>query len=116
MAVPKAETVLTRSCIAWVGKNRGRAWHVNGSILQPTGEPDIDGYIWSFVLDRYIHLKIEIKTPTGVTSAKQDLRLAEYAQAGYCTGVATNLTEFIQVIRDYENEQRNAGIDTGETL
>lgn len=101
----KPETKIVTVCLQWLLKNRGRGWHVNGSILQPTGEPDIDGYIWSFVLDRYIHLKIEIKTPTGSPSPKQDLRLAEYALAGYCTGVATSLEEFVAIIRKYERDK-----------
>ncbi len=101
----KPETAIVRACIAWVASCGGRAWHVNGSLLQPTGEPDIDGYIWSLRLQRVLHLKIEIKTPTGKVSPKQALRLLEYTRAGYVTGVATSVREFEQIIRDFENAQ-----------
>lgn len=98
----KEETSIVRDCLEWLLKNGGRGYHVNGSSLQPTGEPDIDGYISSLVLSRYLHLKIEIKTPTGSPSPKQLLRLAEYKTAGYVTGIATSLEEFIRIIRNYE--------------
>lgn len=106
----KEETIIVRACLKWLLLNKGRGWHVNGSILQPT-EPDIDGYVWSSVLNRFLHLKIEMKTTTGKPSKKQLMRIAEYRLAGYISGIASSLAEFIQLIRDYENEQRNAKVD-----
>lgn len=104
----KEETTIVQECLHWLLHNYGRGWHVSGSILQPTGEPDIDGYIRSFTLKRMLHLKIEIKTPTGIVSRKQELRLLEYKQAGYVTGIATSIFSFIKVIRDYETEHKTS--------
>jgi hypothetical protein len=84
----KAETAITRRIIQWIKKQGGDAWHVHGSLLQPAGEPDIDGWLpseWG-----NIHLKIEVKTVQGKPTPLQLVKLRKYHKAGYLVGVVTS--------------------------
>lgn len=96
MAV-KEETPITQDCIAWIKDQGGDAWHVHGSALQRSGEPDICGEIPDGV-GGWLHLKIEVKTPTGKPSKLQEYRLAQYAKAGYVTGIVTSVDELKTVV------------------
>lgn len=87
------ETPITESIIARIKQLGGRGWHVHGSMLQPSGEPDIDG-----CLPNNIHLKVEVKTPTGTPSEKQLYRLRFYARYGYLVGIVTSVEEFDKLL------------------
>jgi len=59
----KAETRIVQAMLKYIHKAGGEGYHVHGSSLQRAGEPDIDG---SFPHNGgWLHLKVEVKTPTG---------------------------------------------------
>lgn len=92
------ETKITEACIAWIKDNGGDAWHVHGSPLQRQGEPDLCGEFPT--ADGWLHLKIEVKTPTGVLSKLQEYRLDKYAKRGYTVGVVTSVNELREIIHN----------------
>lgn len=95
----KTETSIVRKIKKFVHSAGGRAWHVHGSSLQPSGEPDIDGYLNGF------HLKIEVKTPKGKPTQDQLHRLCDYNKAGYVVGIVTDVYEFINLIDHYRHKE-----------
>lgn len=96
----KPETRIVQACLKWLKLNGGDGFHVSGSIKQRKGEPDITGEYYDDVIG-WIHIKIEVKTETGVLSPLQIYRLETYSKSGYCTGVVTSLSEFKQCIQEY---------------
>jgi len=74
-------------------------------MLQRSGEPDLDGSIWSHALRCYVHIKIEVKTPTGEPTKLQLVRLGEYFRRGYLVGVVTSPVDMELVIMAYEKYQ-----------
>lgn len=99
----KAETSITRKCLRYLQDSGGDGFHVHGSMYQRPNEPDIDGSI--FYNGRWLHLKIEVKTPWGKPTPMQVYRLKEYAKRGYITGIVTSVEELQEVI---ENARENA--------
>lgn len=101
----KSETAITNAIIAWVKENNGDAWHVHGGMYQRSGEPDICGEIQRYfneVLDRrWIHIKWEVKTPTGKPSKLQILRLDRYIKRGYCSGIVTSIVECEDLLYEF---------------
>ncbi len=93
------ETRITEACIAWLKKNGGDGWHVHGSSLQRQGEPDICGE-FPTPSGVWLHLKIEVKTPTGVLSKLQEVRLDKYGKRGYIVGVVTSVNELREIIHN----------------
>lgn len=92
----KSETLVVAAIMAWVMSNGGDCWHVHGSSMQRSGEPDLDGAI--FVKGVPVHFKIEIKVDGNTTTPLQEFRLARWRSYGYVTGVAHNLDEFKELI------------------
>lgn len=103
MASTKPETRIVQACIKWIKQNGGDAFHVVGGIKQRGGEPDICGEIYSDKLGRWIHLKIEVKTPDGKLSKRQDIRVQHYITCEYCAGVVTSVEDMKTLIRTYED-------------
>jgi hypothetical protein len=78
---------------------QGDCYHVHGSMLQRKGEPDLDGSICIGI--KWVHLKIEVKTPDGEPSELQKHRLREYGKRGYMTGVVTSVEDVERLIIAY---------------
>lgn len=93
----KAETSLARNCIKWVKAQGGDAWHVHGSAVQRSGEPDLDGCVPTKD-GGFIHFKIELKTPGNLPRKLQAIRLERWSRFGYTTGVAESLSQFIEIV------------------
>lgn len=99
------ETYITQSIIEWIKANGGDAWHVHGSSVQRAGEPDIDGAI--FWRDEWLHLKLEVKTPTGKPSRLQIFRLQIYWSEGYLVGIVTSIDETRKLLTAYSEWKRS---------
>ena len=93
-----SETQIVREIIKQLKKGGGDGYHVHGSAMQRKGEPDIDGSYPSSD-DKWLHLKIEAKTATGVATPLQLYRLEEYAKRGYITGVVRSWDDVLTLIR-----------------
>lgn len=91
-----SETRLVRACIKWAKAQGGDAYHVHGSAVQRSGEPDIDGWIPRD--GGHVHFKIEAKVGSNQPSKIQLKRLRDYARGGYTTGVCYSLEEFIDIV------------------
>lgn len=81
------ETLIVKKLQKWIKEQGGDSWKVHGSMMQRKGEPDLDGWLPSPY--GCIHLKLEVKTPTGKPSAIQLVRLRKYHKAEYLVGVVT---------------------------
>lgn len=92
-----SEAEIARSIISYIVSQGGYAWKVHGSGVQSKGQPDIDGYIPTSV--GILHLKIEVKTPTGRPSALQNYMINLYQKAGYVAGIVTSVDELKELIR-----------------
>ena len=105
MASPKKETRIVQAILAWMKENGGDGYHVHGSSLQRSGEPDIDGNM-PCLLGGFMHIKVEVKTPeAGPTPSKlQAHRLAEYKKRGYVTGCVTSVEEFKLIVHKHERK------------
>lgn len=92
----KSETALSNKCQAWVKSIGGKSMKIHGSIFQESGSPDLlggikfDGVIALF----FIELKVGDNAPTSI----QCVRLEEWAEVGFITGVAYTLEEFKRII------------------
>lgn len=102
MAV-KAETYITEDIIAWIKSYGGDAYHTHGSMFQRSGEPDITGEM-PYLLNPYkwIHVKWEVKTPTGKPSKLQLLRLDRYSKSGYSIGIVTCIEDCEALVEEFE--------------
>lgn len=89
----KAETRITQAILAWLVANGGDGYHVHGNAFQRSGEPDIDGHIYDKRDRRWLHLKLEVKTPEGSPSDLQIVRLKAYHQVGYIAGIVTSVAD-----------------------
>ena len=97
----KPETKITQACIHYLKSKGGDAWHVHGSMFQRSGEPDIDGWVrWG---ERIFHVKIEVKTASGIPSELQLARLRVYHRAGYVAGVVTSPEELMDLLYKHGN-------------
>lgn len=103
------ETDIVRDIIHQLKQRGGDGYHVHGSSVQRTGEPDISGE-WP-VRDTetgdlvcYLHLKIEVKTPTGTPSRIQLYRLEQYVDRGYVAGIATCWDDVMHLIMEFMME------------
>ncbi len=111
----KSETRIVRAVVEYLTKHYlFYGYHVHGSMLQRSGEPDLDGSIWSHALRRYVHIKIEVKTPTGEPTKLQLTRLREYFRRGYLVGIVTSWADMEQVIMAYEEYQEGTIVVLGE--
>lgn len=94
------ETDITQALIAHFKGLGGDAWHVHGNKMQRSGEPDIDGWIPSDM--GAIPLKIEVKTPIGLPTELQVIRLRRYHKSGaYLAGIATSIHDFDLLLQAY---------------
>lgn len=100
----KRETRITQAVIAWIKEHGGDGYHVHGSSLQRGGEPDVSGEIPGE--GRWLHLKIEVKTPTGEPTKRQLHRLKKYWTAGYVVGIVTSVDELQRLLNLYTVWQR----------
>lgn len=97
----KAETIIVQAIIKYIKNKGGDAFHVHGSGVQRSGEPDIDGSMPDG--DGWIHLKVEVKTPSGTPSAIQLYRIEEYKKRGYCAGIVTDIISFAELVQEFKS-------------
>jgi len=97
----KAETGIVEDILEWIVFSRGTGYHVHGSSMQRSGEPDVDGSVYSYDLHDFVHLKLEVKTATGKPTELQKYRLRIYHMNGYCAGVVTSVEETKELIKDW---------------
>jgi hypothetical protein len=76
---------------------------VHGSIFQRSGEPDIDGSVWSNILKDWIHIKLEVKTLEGKPTPLQLHRLRVYHRRGYCVGIVRSTDDVAYLISAWEH-------------
>lgn len=96
------ETLIQKKIQKWIKATGGDSWKVHGSGMQRVGEPDIDG--WLPYEYGHIHLKLEVKTPTGVPSKIQVVRLRKYWKAEYLAAIVTSVQElelYVQAYTDF---------------
>ena len=98
-----SETQIVREIIRQLKEGGGDGYHVHGNTMQRAGEPDIDGSYPSSD-GEWLHLKIEVKTATGIATKLQLYRLAEYAKRGYITGVVRSWVDVLKLIREANRE------------
>lgn len=98
----KAETKIVRDIIDWFHDQGGDAYHVHGSSVQRTGEPDIDGWVPLEDGSR-AHCKVEVKTATGTPSNIQLYRLACYRYGGYYAGVVTCVEDVMHLLENKDH-------------
>ena len=101
----KAETYITDGIIAWIEGQLGDAHKVHGNGIQRSGEPDIDGAI-EWTKGVFVHLKLEVKTPTGKPSRLQVARIRRYKELGYCAGFVTSVYDTRELIMEFVGENR----------
>lgn len=106
--MPKTETAITDHIIAWLKICGGDGFKILGTVAQRGGEPDITGEFYSEVLGRWIHLKLEVKTPVGTASARQLMRIELYQKRGYCAGFVRSNADVAGLIADYERQAKKA--------
>ena len=93
------ETDITQAIIAHIKKLGGDAYHVHGSSMQRTGEPDIAGWIPDL---GGTALHIEVKTPAGKPTELQAIRLKRYHNSGaFMVGIATSVDDFEMIRKAY---------------
>lgn len=104
----KLETRIVQNIMRYMSQHYAfDGYHVHGSLLQRNGEPDIDGSLWSDVLGRWVHLKVEVKTSTGEPTKLQLTRLRAYFRRGYLVGVVTSVEDMMLIVRAYEEYHYN---------
>ena len=108
------ETTIQNAIQDYIKDNGGDVFKVHGSSMQRAGEPDLCGEIP--ILGEWVHFKIEVKTPTGVPSALQKVRLRRYHMRGYLVGVVTSVADTSRLIEAYTLFKANNGLVTWEAV
>lgn len=99
----KPETALRSRIHAWIKVKGGTSWTVHGNALQSAGQPDIDGWIPDPRIG-FIHLKLEVKTNTGVAAKNQLAWIKTYKRGGYCAGIVRSVDDVQKLVKAYRRE------------
>ena len=101
----KPETHIRSRIHAWIKAKGGFSHTVHGSLLSSAGEPDICGSIPDKMSPiGHIHLKLEVKTPSGAVAAIQNAKLERYKKSGYCAGIVRNLDDVDRLVKAYRRK------------
>lgn len=98
------ETEITNACIAWIKSMGGDAFHVHGSALQRSAEPDISGE-YPLLTGEWLHLKVEVKVAGQNATPLQKVRLDKYDRMGYTVGVVHSVDELKELINHASDNQ-----------
>lgn len=103
--VTKQETKIVLKILDYIRHCGGDGWKVHGSELQRAGEPDLDAWIPD-PRGGHIHMKLEVKTPTGEPSPLQVHRINTYKRAGYLAEIVTSVDDLKEAINAYTQKPR----------
>lgn len=101
----KPETAIRSRIHAWIKLKGGFSHTVHGSALSSVGEPDICGSIPDKrCMIGHIHLKLEVKTPSGAIAKAQLVKIQRYKEAGYCAGIVRSVDDVQRLVKAYRRK------------